>query len=51
MIIITGANGQLGRVAVEQFLACVPAEQGGVSVRNPEKTRELEESGVRVHRG
>ncbi len=51
MIIITGANGKLGRAVVERLLGRVPAEQIGVSVRDPEKARELEERGVRVRRG
>lgn len=48
MIIVSGANGQLGRMVVERLLELVPAEQIGVSVRDPEKARDL---GVRVRRG
>ncbi len=51
MIIVTGATGQLGRGVVEQLLARVPAEQIGVSVRNPEKAQGLKERGVRVRQG
>jgi uncharacterized protein YbjT (DUF2867 family) len=51
MIIVTGANGQLGRAVVERLLERVPAEQIGVSVRDPEKARGLEKRGVRVRRG
>ena len=51
MIIVTGANGQLGRAIAERLLERVPAEQIGVSVRNPEKARGLEERGIRVRRG
>ncbi|WP_379138735.1 SDR family oxidoreductase [Paenibacillus sp. sgz500958] len=51
MIIITGANGQLGRAVVEQLLRAVPAERIGASVRDPEKAQELKEMGVRVRRG
>jgi uncharacterized protein YbjT (DUF2867 family) len=51
MIIITGANGQLGRAVVEQLLVRVPAEQVGVSVRDSEKAQGLKERGVRVRRG
>lgn len=51
MIIVTGANGQLGRAITENLLELVPAEQIGVSVRDPEKARDLEERGVRVRRG
>jgi NAD(P)H dehydrogenase (quinone) len=48
MIIVTGANGPFGRAVVERLLARVPAEQVGVSVRDPEKARGL---GVRVRHG
>jgi NAD(P)H dehydrogenase (quinone) len=51
MIIVTGANGQLGRAVVERLLARVPAEQVGVSVRDLEKAQGLKERGVRVRRG
>jgi NAD(P)H dehydrogenase (quinone) len=51
MIIVTGANGQLGRGIVEKLLERVPAEQIGVSVRDPEKGRGLEKQGVRVREG
>ena len=51
MIIITGANGQLGRAVVKHLLELVPAEQIGVSVQNPEKAQDLEQRGVRVRRG
>lgn len=51
MIIVTGANGQLGRTIVEHLIERVPAEEIGVSVRDPEKARELAERGVRVRRG
>lgn len=51
MIIITGATGQLGGLVVEQVLARVPVEQVGLSVRDPEKARALQERGVRVRRG
>ena len=51
MIIVTGANGKLGRAIVEELLELVPAEQIGVSVRDPEKARDLEQRGVRVRRG
>ncbi len=51
MIIVTGANGKLGRAVVERLLERVPADQIGVSVRDPEKARDLEQRGVRVRRG
>lgn len=51
MIIVTGANGKLGRAVVKQLLKSVPAERIGVSVRDPDEARELRERGVRVRRG
>lgn len=51
MIVVTGANGQLGREITERLLERVPAEQLAVSVRDPEKAQALQERGVRVRRG
>ncbi|MEV1022080.1 NAD(P)H-binding protein [Streptomyces sp. NPDC050264] len=51
MIIVTGANGQLGRGIVEQLLERVPAGRIGVSVRTPDAARDLSERGIRVRRG
>jgi len=51
MIIVTGANGKLGRAVVERLLDRVPAERIGVSVRDLEKARDLGQRGVRVRRG
>lgn len=51
MIIVTGANGQLGRAILERLLQRVPAARLGVSVRDPEKAGALAERGVRVRRG
>ncbi len=51
MIIVTGASGLLGRAIAEELIQRVPAAQIGVSVRDPEKARELEARGVRVRRG
>lgn len=51
MIIVTGANGQLGRAVVERLLERLPAAQLGVSVRSPEEAGALSERGVRVRRG
>src|SRR5687768_15452866 len=51
MIIVTGATGQLGRAVVQQLVARVPADQIGVSVREPTKAGELAALGVRVRRG
>lgn len=51
MIIVTGASGQLGRGIVKELLKRVPADQIGVSVRDPEKVQDLKELGVRVRQG
>lgn len=51
MIIVTGANGKLGRAIVEDLLELTSAEQIGVSVQDPEKAQDLEKRGVRVRRG
>ena len=51
MIIISGANGHLGRAIVEELLKRVPAARVGVSVRDPEKAQELVARGVRVRQG
>ncbi len=51
MIIVTGANGQLGRAIVERLAERIPAGQIGVSVRAPEKAGSLAALGVRVRHG
>ncbi len=51
MIIITGANGALGRAVVENVLLRVGADQIGVSVRDPAQAEALAQRGVRVRRG
>ncbi len=51
MIIVTGANGQLGRLIVQHLLALRPASQIGVSVRDPGRATDLTTKGVRVRRG
>ncbi len=48
MIVVTGANGQLGRAIVEHLLGRLAAAEVGVSVRDPSKAEDL---GVRVRRG
>jgi uncharacterized protein YbjT (DUF2867 family) len=48
VIVVTGANGQLGRAVVEGLLARLPAEEIGVSVREPARAADL---GVRVRQG
>ncbi|PWW02407.1 uncharacterized protein YbjT (DUF2867 family) [Paenibacillus cellulosilyticus] len=51
MIIVTGANGKLGRGVIEQLLKRIPAEQIGVSVREVSKAQDLKDRGVRVRHG
>ncbi|MDG0813477.1 NmrA family NAD(P)-binding protein [Cohnella rhizosphaerae] len=51
MIVVTGATGQLGQAVVEKLLQRVPADHLGVSVRDIERAKELQERGVRVRRG
>ena len=51
MIIVTGATGALGSQIVEQLLQRVPAEQMGVSVRDPARAALLADRGVRVRAG
>ncbi|MGI3229042.1 SDR family oxidoreductase [Streptomyces sp. GTA36] len=51
MIIVTGATGQLGRQIVERLLTRVPADQVGVSVRDPQKAQVFADQGIRVRQG
>lgn len=51
MIVVTGANGKLGRKVVEELLKRVPAENVGVSVRDVNTAQDLKERGVRVRQG
>ena len=51
MIVVTGATGLLGGAVVERLLARRPAEEIGVSVRDPAKAAALADRGVRVRRG
>ncbi|SFJ91727.1 Uncharacterized conserved protein YbjT, contains NAD(P)-binding and DUF2867 domains [Paenibacillus sp. UNC496MF] len=51
MLIVTGANGRLGRGVVEQLLKRLPAAQIGVSVRDVSQAQDLKERGVRVRHG
>jgi NAD(P)H dehydrogenase (quinone) len=51
MIVITGATGQLGSQIVNQLLDRVPAQEVGVSVRDPGRAAHLAARGVRVRRG
>ncbi|HEY3557982.1 MAG TPA: SDR family oxidoreductase [Kribbella sp.] len=50
MIIVTGATGRLGRAVVERLAERMPADQLGVSVREPEKAADLAARGIRVRR-
>ncbi|WP_437131435.1 SDR family oxidoreductase [Bacillus atrophaeus] len=51
MIVVTGANGKLGRKVVEELLKRVPAGDIGVSVRDVNTAQHLKERGVRVRQG
>lgn len=51
MLIVTGATGALGAQIVDQLLTRVPAEEVGVSVRDPAKADALRARGVRVRHG
>ena len=51
MIIVTGANGQLGGAVVTQLLTRLPANQIVASVRDPAKAAALAARGVIVRAG
>lgn len=51
MIVITGANGHLGRGIVTHLLAHLPADQIAVSVREPAKATDLALRGIDVRHG
>ena len=51
MIVVSGANGQLGRAVVDQLLDRVPAERVAASVRDPDAAADLTARGVRVRLG
>lgn len=51
MIVVTGANGKLGRRVVEELLKRIPAGDIGVSVRDVNTAQDLKERGVRVRQG
>jgi uncharacterized protein YbjT (DUF2867 family) len=51
MIIITGATGKLGSQIVDQLLERVPADEVGVSVRDPGRAAGLAARGIRVRCG
>lgn len=51
MIVVTGANGQLGRAIVENLLRRIPADHVVASVRDAEKASGLTAQGVEVRVG
>ncbi|MFJ6676667.1 SDR family oxidoreductase [Actinosynnema sp. NPDC091369] len=51
MIIVSGANGKLGRAVVERLLDRIGPERIGVCVRDPGCAEGLRERGVRVRQG
>ena len=48
MIVVTGATGQLGRLVIKALLIKVPAAEIVAAVRNPEKAKDLAETGIQV---
>lgn len=50
-LLVTGATGKFGTKVVETLLKTVPAGQLSVSVRTPEKAKELQAHGVEVRHG
>jgi NAD(P)H dehydrogenase (quinone) len=51
MLVVTGATGHLGRLAIDALLATVPADQVAAVVRDKEKAQPLAERGVEVRLG
>jgi NAD(P)H dehydrogenase (quinone) len=51
VIVITGVTGKLGRIAAEDVLTRLPADQVAVVARDPAKARDLVERNVQVHHG
>lgn len=50
MILVTGATGKLGRLAIEELLKKVPARQVIAAARNPEKAADFAARGVQVRK-
>lgn len=48
MILVTGASGQLGRLAIESLLEKTAASQIIAAVRNPDSVKDLADKGVQV---
>jgi len=51
MLLVTGTNGKLGRLIVEELLRRAPQSELAVSVRDPAGAKDLAERGVEVRRG
>lgn len=51
MLVVTGATGALGRATVSNLLKRVDATRIGVSVRDPDKAKDLAAAGIRVRHG
>ncbi|GAA4636296.1 NAD(P)H-binding protein [Actinoallomurus vinaceus] len=51
MIVVTGANGPLGRLVVDHLLTRIPAGELAVSVRDPAQATRPADQGVRVRHG
>jgi uncharacterized protein YbjT (DUF2867 family) len=51
MIVVTGANGHLGRAVIEHLLQLVPATSIRASTRAPEQLHDLAAHGVQVRHG
>ncbi|WP_350274163.1 SDR family oxidoreductase [Kribbella sp. HUAS MG21] len=50
MIVVTGGTGRLGRAVVDRLAERIPADQLGVSVRDPQKAADFAARGIRVRR-
>ncbi|MHB9156351.1 MAG: SDR family oxidoreductase [Endomicrobiales bacterium] len=50
MIVVTGANGRLGRLVVKFLRDRVPVPRIAVSVREPEKAADIEDAGIEVRK-
>lgn len=48
MIVVNGATGKYGRQVVDGLLEVLPADRIGVNTRDPGKTEDLKQRGVRV---
>ncbi|WP_319824962.1 SDR family oxidoreductase [Thalassovita sp.] len=50
-ILITGANGQLGRLVIKELLKSIPAELIAALVRRPETAADLRDLGILIRQG